>query len=106
MVVGHVEIKSTSITRLKRRNPWADRGDIMSRNQKYLDYEIETILFSSFSNNASISVEIKSTSITRLKLNAVFSEIFLPLRMVEIKSTSITRLKPGFTEREANIAVL
>ena len=39
------------------------------RNQKYLDYEIETVIVR-HSVSVLVSVEIKSTSITRLKHGA------------------------------------
>ena len=59
-------------------------------NQKYLDYEIETIV--KHTSNFKISaLEIKSISITRLKLCAASRNRLK--NQLEIKSISITRLK-------------
>ena len=63
-----VEIKSFSITRLKRS--WFCPGWSCSTsgwNQKFLDYEIETIYQPDSTFHFSPAVEIKSFSITRLK---------------------------------------
>ena len=87
-----LEIKSISITRLKRH--CGARIEFRSKrawNQKYLDYEIETKqVFIQWCSDSQL--EIKSISITRLKLSCVWSR-HQTFHRLEIKSISITRLK-------------
>ena len=91
-----LEIKRTSITRLKLRCPWCLWVFSLTWNQKNLDYEIETHLQES--DRAVIRfLEIKRTSITRLK-RAVQPWPQYPCNL-EIKRTSITRLKPSMTQK-------
>ena len=112
-----LEIKRTSITRLKRigwnnasiapmslksKEPrlrdWNFCPIVPMRphvadpwNQKNLDYEIETFLQSCGRSDV-VGLEIKRTSITRLKLTEFWKQR-LRLSRLEIKRTSITRLK-------------
>ena len=121
--VWRLEIKSISITRLKRRSVCYHIKIYFSWNQKYLDYEIETILrsrttgrwvltwnqkyldyeietYNSFVYPFNITfLEIKSISITRLK-SRKHSVGFYILTSLEIKSISITRLKRVATHPE------
>ena len=68
--IGNLEIKRTSITRLKRDYDTRDaQPRSVSWNQKNLDYEIETIV-KYVDRCFVVTLEIKRTSITRLKLRS------------------------------------
>ena len=131
MLWFRLEIKRTSITRLKRSNQgWrsSDNRDLKSKeprlrdwnlavgkerrhdcdfvtwNQKNLDYEIET-LFPHLLEQVCMSLEIKRTSITRLK--PTNSEVLnAPDVYLEIKRTSITRLKRKWFKRVGMLVII
>ena len=88
-----LEIKRTSITRLKLIMMQAISQPSATWNQKNLDYEIETNRKSDV-NGWLLLLEIKRTSITRLK--RAVNDVQMCNRKrhcLEIKRTSITRLK-------------
>ena len=116
-VARFLEIKRTSITRLKRAEDvirYFDAGFLKSKeprlrdwnnarrqntdtfrdlpwNQKNLDYEIETTVQSRVAQHLPL-LEIKRTSITRLK-HVFVQSLSVQILFLEIKRTSITRLK-------------
>ena len=124
MLLPSLEIKRTSITRLKRSCFFLFRPFILSWNQKNLDYEIETIVWWETDvretctwNQKNLDYEIETATFTYLDPHRSISlkskeprlrdwnsrwsiQCWRFLRScLEIKRTSITRLKRAWADR-------